>query len=139
MEPRIAPELFSLDPQIRYVAVNRAGAIVEMEQAAGWPTANSHETDRMEELIVNPVVLEAVRRRGKIDLDGVRHVTIRYGALYTVVFPIEDGHVSVGVELSADVERIAEKVERALPAPGRPTAPGPVERALRLAFPRGVQ
>jgi hypothetical protein len=138
MEPRIAPELFALDPHIRYVAVNRGGAIVEMEQAASWPTANSPETDRMEELIVNPVVLEAVRRRGNLDLDGVRHVTIRYGALYTVVFPIENGHVSVGVDVSGDVERIAEKVVRALPAASSSTE-GPIERALRLALPRGVQ
>ena len=105
MAPRLAPQLFAVDPRIRYVAVNRSGSIVEMEQAAAWPTTNAPETDRMEELIVNPVVLEAVRRRGNLDLGGVRHVTIRYGALYQVIVPIEDGHVSVGVDPSGDVER----------------------------------
>jgi hypothetical protein len=135
MTARLAPVLFAIDPHIRYVAVNRAGRIVEMEQSPTWPTTNSHETDRMEELIVNPIVLEAVRRRGNLDLDGVRHVTIRYGSLYQVVLPAEDGHVSVGVDLTADVERVAEKVEQTLAG----ASPGPVERALRLSFPRGVQ
>lgn len=138
MEPRIAGKLFALDPHIRYVAVNRAGGITEMEQSPSWPTGNSPETDRMEELFVNPVVLEAVRRRGNLDLDGVRHVTIRYGTLYQLVVPIEGGHVSVGVDLSADVERIAEKIEHALPSPERPAAESAVERALRAAFPRGL-
>ena len=130
-----ASKLFSLDPDIRYVAVNQGGAITEMEQRAGHPTLNSHETDRMEELIVNPIVLEATRRRGNLDLDGVRHVVIRYGTLYTVVVPHEDGHVSVGVQLGADVEGIAEKVVSALASPSA----GAMERALRLALPRGFQ
>src|SRR5262249_44524423 len=76
MTAPIASRLFSLDPDIRYVAVNHGGSICEMEQRAGHPTLNPHETDRMEELIVNPIVLEAVRRRGNLDLDGVRHVVI---------------------------------------------------------------
>ncbi len=137
MARRLAPQIFAVDPRIRYVAVNRSGSIAEMEQAAAWPTANAPETDRMEELIVNPVVLEAVRRRGNLDLGGVRHVTIRYGALYQVIVPIENGHVSVGVDPSADVESIAEGIERALEAPSDFETPA-LESALRLAFPRGL-
>ncbi len=135
MARRLAPQLFNVDPHIRYVAVNRAGAITEMEQAAGWPSANATETDRMEALIVYPVVLEAVRRRGNLDLGGVRHVTVRYGALYQVIVPIEDGHLSVGVDPSGDVESIAARVEAALSTAGEP---GPIERAMRTAFPRGL-
>lgn len=135
MGDRLAPVLFSLDPGIRYVAVNQGGAIREMVQRADYPTLNSHETDRMEELIVNPIVLEATRRRGNLDMDGVRHVTVRYGTLYTVIFPHDDGHVSVGVQLGADVEAIAEKVTVALAGP-RTT---PMEQALRLALPKGFQ
>ena len=131
----IASKLFSLDPDIRYVAVNQGGAIREMEQRAGRPTLNSHETDRMEELVVNPIVLEATRRRGNIDLDGLRHVVIRYGTLYELLVPYEDGHVSVGVQLGADVEAIAEKVGAALASSNA----GAMEQALRLALPRGFQ
>jgi hypothetical protein len=111
---RIAPRLFPLDPGIRYVAVNRGGRIVEMEQRPEFPSNNPVETDRMEELIVNPIVLEAARRRGDLDLGGVRHVIIRYGKQYQAIFPFGGGHVSVGVELSADVARLAERVSEAL-------------------------
>jgi len=106
----LAAGLFPLDPEIRYVAVNQRGAIVEMEQRAEWPSHNPPETDRMEELLVNPLVLEATKRRGDLDLGGVRYVIIRYGKQYQAIFPFGDGHVSVGVESGADVDAIARNV-----------------------------
>jgi len=68
MSEKISPQLFKLEPKIRYVAVNQNGAIVEMEQSPQHPTYNPHETDRMEELIVNPIVLEIARRRVSSDI-----------------------------------------------------------------------
>lgn len=66
---RISTRLLALGPAVRYVAVNQAGTIVEMVQRS--PSYNPPETDRMEELIVNPVVLELTRRRGNLDLEGI--------------------------------------------------------------------
>ena len=114
MSVRLAPLLFPLDPGIRYVARNRQGAIVEMEQNPKWPSHNPAETDRMEELIVNPIVLEATRRRGDLDLEGLDYVVIRYGIQYQAIFPLPDGHVSVGVEHSADIASVASRIADAL-------------------------
>ncbi len=119
MADRLAPRLFPLDPNIRYVTVNRGGKIVEMEQRPEWPSNNLAETDRMEELIVNPIVLEATRRRGDLDLGGVRYVVIRYGMQYQALFPIREGHVSVGIELAGKVDELARKVSEALGSPER--------------------
>ena len=106
----LAPELFELSPLIRYVAVNQDRQIVEMEQSSRWPSHNPAETDRMEELVVNPAILELAIRRGVLDLEGVRYVVIRYGPQYQVLFPYRAGHVSIGVELEADVSEVAELV-----------------------------
>jgi hypothetical protein len=73
----IGNRLFELDPNIRHVAVNRGDRIVEMGQNPKWPSYNAVDTDRMEELIVNPAILELARRRGDIDLHGIRYVVIR--------------------------------------------------------------
>ncbi len=100
----------SSKPHIRYVAVNQSGRIVEMEQSPKWPSYNPADTDRMEELLVNPMVLELTRRRGDLDLGGIRYVVIRYGMQYQLVFPYKQGHLSIGVELEADVTGIATKV-----------------------------
>src|SRR5438132_7227612 len=63
----LSARLFRMEPKIRYVAVNQAGRIVEMAQSPLHPSYNSCETDRIEELIVNPVVLELAARRGNLE------------------------------------------------------------------------
>ena len=106
-----------MDPNIRYVAVNQSGRIVEMEQNPKWPSYNPAETDRMEELIVNPAILELAKRRGDLDLDGIRYVVIRYGLQYQLVFPYKQGHMSIGVESKANITEVAGKVARHLTLP----------------------
>jgi len=141
MSAPIAARLFAADPCVRYVAVNQGGRITEMEQRREWSSLNATESDRLEELVVNPIVLEAVTRRGNLDLEGVRAVIVRYGLLDQVVLPYGSGHVSVGVQHGGDPVRVAEKAAAVLAdaeseASG---ASGGVERALRLALPRGMR
>jgi hypothetical protein len=111
---RLSSRLFGLEPKIRYVAVNQNGQITEMEQSPSHPTYNSHETDRMEELIVNPTVLGITARRGNIDMDGMRYVVIRYGTQYQLLIPYGEGHLSIGVEVEDDPVELASKITAAL-------------------------
>ena len=106
----VAEQLFRLEPRIRYVAINQLGLIVEMEQSPAHPSYNSQETDRLEELIVNPVVLEITRRRGELDIGATRFVVIRYGTQYQLVMPWRSGHISIGVELADNPLQIADRV-----------------------------
>jgi hypothetical protein len=96
------------------VAVNQEERIVEMEQNPKRPSLNPTETDRMEELIVNPIILEAARRRGNIDMKGMRYLIIRYGTMYQLIFPYKDGHLSIGVELNANPILLANKITKRL-------------------------
>jgi hypothetical protein len=68
----------------------------------------------MEELIVNPIVLELAARRGNLDMDGIRYVVIRYGTQYQLLIPYGEGHLSIGVELQDDPVKIASKITGAL-------------------------
>lgn len=111
---KLSARLFALEPKIRYVAVNQAGKIVEMQQSMAHPSYNPPETDRIEELIVNPIVLNITARRGNLDMDGIRHIVIRYGTQYQLLLPYKRGHISIGVELRDDPIAIARKVTRAL-------------------------
>lgn len=111
---KLSTRLFRTEPKIRYVAVNQKGKIVEMEQSPSHPSYNSCETDRIEELIVNPVVLELAARRGNLDMEGIRYVVIRYGTQYQLLMPYREGHLSVGVEKHDDPLEIARKITVAL-------------------------
>lgn len=109
-EEKLSERLFRLEPRIRYVALNQKGAIKEMLQSPQHPSFNPPENDRIEELIVNPIVLEITARRGNLDMDGIRYVVIRYGTQYQVLLPYCDGHLSIGVNLEDDPIEIARKV-----------------------------
>ncbi|MGA8904103.1 MAG: hypothetical protein WB661_03750 [Candidatus Bathyarchaeia archaeon] len=114
MSEKISARLFGLDANIRYVAVNQNERIVEMEQNPKKPSLNPTETDRMEELIVNPIILELTRRRGNLDMDGLRYVVVRYGTMYELIFPFKDGHLSIGIELNANPTEVAQSVAKCL-------------------------
>ena len=97
---RIIDSLFAISPKVRYVAVLR-GKDLELRAREGIAGASAAETDRYEELLVNPTVLGLLRRRGELDCGGLDHVWIRYGNFWTGLFPLEDGHLNVGLEPEA--------------------------------------
>ena len=97
---QLADALFALSPLVRYVALLR-GSDLELRARPGLSGASTPETDRYEELLVNPTVLTLLRRRGEIDCGGLDHVWIRYGNFWTGLFPLQDGHLNVGLEPEA--------------------------------------
>ncbi len=111
--------IFELSAAVRYVAL-RQGAQLTLRERAGLQAPSAAESDRYEELIVNPTLLTLVRSRGDIDCGGARWVLVRYGNFFEFVRPLADGHLSVGLEPAADVLEIIAQIERALPELGIP-------------------
>ena len=105
--------IFSLSEDIRYIAVYSGGKLTSSvkQDVAG---ASSSESDKYEELIVNPTVLTLVKQRGNIDCGGIEFVLIRYGNFYQFVAPMQNGHLSVCIEPHADPLRLAEPIQSAL-------------------------
>lgn len=93
-------QLFALSELIRYVAVYRDGQL-SLNERPGLQNASSSESDKYEELIVNPTLLKLVSQRGNIDCGGLEYVIIRYGHFFQLVHSISGGHVSIGLEPSA--------------------------------------
>ena len=105
---RLMAALFDLTPDVRYVAVYRRGEL-SLRQRPDLTLASAPESDRYEELLVNPTVLTLTRQRGDIGCGGLDYVVIRYGDFFQFVAPIEGAHVSVAFELDAEpIERAAE-------------------------------
>jgi hypothetical protein len=110
--------LFSLGREVRYVAVYRKGRL-QMRQRPGLAHASAAESDRCEELIVNPTLLKLVVQRGEIDCGGVKFVVIRYGNFFQTVFPVPDGHVSVALEPTANPPDFVFRIREMLDTEGR--------------------
>ncbi len=95
MEPdALVGEIFAASPDVRYVAIYRANAL-SMFQRPGVIGADTNETDRYEELFVNPALLKLTTQRGNLDCGGLRYLLVRYGNFFQLVHPIPEGHVSV--------------------------------------------
>jgi hypothetical protein len=107
--------LLAIGPEVRYVAVAR-GQDVTLRERTGLSGASSSESDRYEELLVNPALLTLARQRGEIDCGGLEYLVVRYGNFFQVVIPHDGGHVSVAVEPSADPVAAADNVRRVLTA-----------------------
>lgn len=101
-----ARTLFDLAAEIRYVAIYRGGELYSA-QRDNLDGASTAESDRYEELLVNPTVLTLVRQRGNIDCGGLEYVLIRYGNFFEFMTPLPDGHLSVGMESTADAVALA--------------------------------
>ena len=62
--------LFDLTQAVRYVAIYRHGEL-SLRQRPELSLASAPESDRYEELLVNPTILTLSRQRGEIDCGGV--------------------------------------------------------------------
>ena len=94
---------FAASEQVRYVAVYRAGVLHSRERT-GLEHATAAESDRYEELLVNPTALTLLRQRGDIDCGGLRYILIRYGNFFQFVKQIPNGHISIALEPSAGID-----------------------------------
>ena len=71
-------DVFAISPDIRYVAV-ADGQQVQMRSRPDLLNASSSDSDRYEELLVNPTLLTLATQRGNIDCGGLRYLIIGYG------------------------------------------------------------
>lgn len=101
--PHLVESIAALGPDVRYVAVYSRGGEPQLWSRSGLANASSTDSDRYEELLVNPTLLTLARQRGEIDCGGLRYVVVRYGHFFQVVVPTAHGHVSVALEPGADV------------------------------------
>ena len=102
-------EIFAVSDDVRYVAIYRDGQL-ETKSKGGTQGASSSESDRYEELLVNPILIKAASQRGNSDCGGLDYLLVRYGNFFQFVLPASWGHISVCIEKSADPIAIGQKV-----------------------------
>jgi hypothetical protein len=96
----ITDRVFAIGPHIRYVAV-RDGQDLHLASREGLHGASFPDSDRYEELLVNPTLLTLTRQRGDIDCGGLDFVLVGYGNFRQLVIPTATGHVSIAMEKEA--------------------------------------
>lgn len=97
-------DLFNLSSAIRYVAL-ADGQQVGMRSRTDLRNASSVDSDRYEELLVNPALLTLTRQRDDIDCGGLRYLIVGYGHFHQLVLPLVAGHVAIAFDLNANPAR----------------------------------
>ncbi|MBB5341103.1 hypothetical protein [Tunturiibacter gelidoferens] len=92
--PDTIDQIFAVAPAIRYVALYRQGHLTSRQRSA-ISGASASESDRYEELFVNPTLLTLARQRGNLDCGGAKFVLVGYGNFYQLVLDLPDGHASI--------------------------------------------
>lgn len=108
--PSVDP-FFQVSKDVRYVATYIGGRLT-LSEKPGLANTSSSESDKYEELIVNPALLLLVKQRGEIDCGGVQYVVVRYGNFWLTIWPVKGGHVSIGLEPDADPIKLAGSFQR---------------------------
>src|SRR5215470_10006432 len=109
MEP-LLKKIFLVSADVRYAAIYVQGKLISSARP-DLLNASSSESDKYEELIVNPTLLKLVTQRGNIDCGGAEFVIIRYGSFYEFVMPFLDGHVSVGIQATGDPLAVGSSIQ----------------------------
>jgi hypothetical protein len=94
---RTIDRIFAVSAAVRYVALYRAGKLTT-RQRSDLTKTSAAESDRYEELFVNPALLTLVRQRGNLDCGGASFLLVRYGNFYQWICDLPDGHLSVCLE-----------------------------------------
>lgn len=105
----IIEELFDLSPEIRYAAIYRHNNL-HLRQRETGTNSSSHETDKFEELLVNPTLLKLAGQRGNIDCGGLRYLIVGYGNFYQIIKEIAQGHISICIEKVADLNKLPNQI-----------------------------
>lgn len=98
---RLLDAILELSPAVRYASIHLGGGepLLRERQGTRGPSADS---ERWDELVVNPVLIELARRRGNVDCGGLAQLVVTYGRFHNLVIPLDGGHLSVVLDLEAD-------------------------------------
>jgi len=98
---KLLDAILELSPTIRYAALHLGGGEPLLRERQGSAGASA-ESERWDELVVNPVLVELASRRGDVDCGGLDYLVVRYRRFFNLVLPLDGGHLSVVLDPEAD-------------------------------------
>ena len=102
-------DLFTSFSEIRYAAIySWQDLFLRAKQQTA--DSSSEESDKYEELLVNPTLLTLAKQRGNIDCGGLRFLLIAYGNFYQLITEIDGGHLSICLDRQSDLTEIQERI-----------------------------
>lgn len=102
----IIQDLFDFSAAIRYVAIYSNHQLYSQQRSTDLTAASSSESDKYEELLVNPSLLTLASQRGEIDCGGLDYLLVGYGHFFQLIKKIATGHISICLDKKADLNTL---------------------------------
>ena len=102
----IIQQLFKVFKEIRYVSIYQDKQLTYTQREVELEGASSGDTDKFEELLVNPTLLKLSGQRGDIDCGGLDYMIIAYGNFFQLVKSIDGGHLSIALQKDANINTL---------------------------------
>lgn len=106
---KIIQDLFEKFEGIRYVAIYTDNELIS-KQKSQLMDSSDVDTDKYEELLVNPTLLTLARQRGNIDCGGLRFIIIGYGNFFQLITEVAGGHISICLKKNSDLSIVPEEI-----------------------------
>lgn len=90
-------KIFEVSDSIRYVAIYQDSELIS-KQRADLANTSASESDKYEELFVNPTILKIAGQRGRLDCGGLDYIIIKYGNFYQMIREFKNGHISICID-----------------------------------------
>ena len=101
----------AISDAIRYIAIYKNNHLTTW-QRENISDASSSDSDKYEELLVNPTILTIATQRGNIDCGGLDFVVIKYGHFFQLIRTIKGGHISICIKAEADPLMLEKKISK---------------------------
>ncbi len=105
----VIERVFKEFEEVRYIAIYKENDLL-FKQRDELENNSEVETDKYEELLVNPTLLKLAKQRGDIDCGGLNFIVIAYGNFYQLIQHIEKGHISICLDLKSDVTKLTKQL-----------------------------
>jgi hypothetical protein len=105
----IIETLFNSFKEIRYAALYLNDELA-FRQKVQTADSSSADTDKYEELLVNPVLLKAASQRGNIDCGGLDYLVVAYGNFFQLVSEVKGGHISICLDKKTDLTNLPDQI-----------------------------
>lgn len=103
-------EIFEVSASIRYVAIYCGNELIS-QQKEDLKNSSSSESDKYEELFVNPTILKIANQRGNLDCGGLDYITLSYGNFQQLIFNYLDGHISICIDKNTNANDLYEPIK----------------------------
>lgn len=107
---KIIEALFTFSDNIRYVAIYSNHELSCQQRETNLVNTSSGESDKYEELLVNPVILKLASQRGRIDCGGLHYLLVGYGHFFQLIKNTDSGHISICLDKTSDLNNLPAKI-----------------------------